>query len=744
MAEIKLIFGDIKVNQSLALTVEKDNDDFIFSQTFKEVRNEKGQVSIGLNSSETALNYVDALKLDFSFFSNGDITATVSRNVVTLNYNNNFIDIKSVTGSTITNKTVTQSTGEFILKYWFEFTDVQNVLHRVEILQQNILEIPVQIYGTCSLEYSETNDTLEAIRGCGLKIDLQADSDLTFIDLYSEEERTFSVVYKRDNEILFNGWLSPEGIYESLVSDKWVISLDCIDGLGFLNNLSYVDSDGVFFVGKQSMLEIVSNCLKRTKTFQNIYVNIDIRYNGLAPYKETLSSTYLNVNRFVKDDGDTIMNCEEVLKTVLEIFAAVLISYKGKWIIYKPNTLASNQLIDFYVYNSNGLPFGIAFDTLNLKENLGSQIDGYYPHHVNGNQQKTIKSSIGAYRINYNHGLVKSFVFNKDLISESDTIIPEYEILNSEYLSFPNNRRGVLLETISNQIEPIPILRLTDTITLAKGSVIDFYVKYFAQSEYRRANFEVKLITEGQTYYLKGVRITSPRENLNKFYVAEWVTNQSYIDFIGAKEYYSTSADNSATIKTDPTPELGNITITVLTSTYLQNNILEGSFYLTGIDLKPFEVDNNIKGDAHTFERIINPSSKIEKNKEVFNADNPSDIYEGTIYKQDKTTPTETWSRKLEAENKPLLQIMGEERMKMYSKPLQVFSGDIFGFFNYLSVFSINGLDGLFMATKYNYNAVENITSLELTEVLNPDIYNDIEYLPVKEYKEVIEPTIKG
>ena len=447
MAEIKLIFGDIQVNQSLALVIERDNEDFIFSQTFKEFRSKKGEVKIGLNPSETALNYVDSLKLDFSFFTNGYITVTVNRNVVTLTYNVNLIDIKSVTGSTISNKTVIQSKGDFILKYWLEFTDVKGILHRVEILRQDILENPIQVYGTCSLEYSETEDTLEAIRGCGLKIDLEANSDLTFYDLYSEEERTFSVIYKRNNEILFNGWLSPEGIFESLVSDKWLISLDCIDGLGFLNNLSYVDEDGLFFVGKQSMLEIVSNCLKRTKTLQDIYVNIDVKYNDLSDYREILSSTYLNVNRFVKEDEDTIMNCEEVLRTVLEIFSAVLISYKGKWVIYKPNTLFDKQIIGFYVYNSNGLPFGIAFDTLDLKENLGSQIDGYYPHHVNGNQQKTIKSSIGAYRINYEYGLVKTLIDNKYLQSVSNNNIQGYNIINSTYLSFPPDRRGVFIDS---------------------------------------------------------------------------------------------------------------------------------------------------------------------------------------------------------------------------------------------------------------------------------------------------------
>jgi hypothetical protein len=87
---------------------------------------------------------------------------------------------------------------------------------------------------------------------------------------------------------------------------------------------------------------------------------------------------------------------------------------------------------------------------------------------------------------------------------------------------------------------------------------------------------------------------------------------------------------------------------------------------------------------------------------------------------------------------------MGEERMKMYSKPLQVYSGDVYGYFNYLSLFTINNLTGKFMPTKYNYDALTNITSLELTEVLNTDVLADIDYAVTFDYGNVVEPTITG
>tara|TARA_R110000822_G_scaffold310318_1_gene442584 strand:- start:515 stop:2386 length:1872 start_codon:yes stop_codon:yes gene_type:complete len=621
------------------------------------------------------------------------------------------------------------------LYYWFEFTDVKQIVHRVEISREDYLSAPLQIYGSCSLEYSETDDTLEAVRGSGLRIDLEADSSLTFNDLYSEEERTFSVVYIRDNETLFNGWLSPEGIYESLVSDKWVISLDCTDGLGFLGNLSYVeDSTGLTFSGKQSLLEIVVNCLKRTKTPQNILTAIDIYYDGLTQTLDPFANVYFNADRFVKDDDNTIMNCDEVLKSVLEPFGAVITAYKGEWLIYKPNSLFDSSSEVFFAYDSLGVALGSPTRTIDFALDLGSQIDSYYPHHANANQQKTVKSSIGAFRINYKYGFVRSFLTNKYLSSNSDTDIPGYTILNGTYLSFPADRQGIIVSQFSTITA---VLETSDTVTLPLNSQFDFFMQYSVGGAFVFGQFEVILTGTSNTYYLKKLNIINQSSN-SKTYSAEWVTAQTYL----TTEAESTKRQD-ITLKPETLPEAGTIKVIIYTADQSFGSS-SATFNVDELNLIPSVFDDNLKGENHTFQRILKPSSKIKDIKEVFNGDDESDIYVGTIYKADETTTTDVWTRFGAAETKPILQIMGEERMKMYSKPLQVYSGDVYGYFNYLSLFTINNLTGKFMPTKYNYDALTNITSLELTEVLNTDVLADIDYAVTFDYGNVVEPTIKG
>ena len=612
------------------------------------------------------------------------------------------------------------------LKYYFEFTDVKTIVHRVEISNVDFIGSSTQIYGSCSLEYSQTDDTLEAIRGCGLKIELQANLSISFDDLYSEEERTYSVNYKRDGVTLFNGWLSPDGLFQSYVTDKWFISLNCIDGLGFLNNLSYVeDATGLVFSGKQSALEIITNCLKRTKTPQNILTNVNIYYDGLSFALDSFANVYFNANRFIKDDKDTIMQCDEVLRSVLEPFGAVITSYKGEWVIYKPNSLVDNSECVFFSYDDDGAANSPTTKTIDFDFNLGSQIDGFYPRHVNGNQQLNTVNSIGAYRINYKYGVVDNLFPNPDL-NITGTTVDNYTILNASKIT-TNATKGFKI-TGSPETE-ISVLE-SSLISVTKNTILTLTVTNKTTSvEVVKGALRLQITDGIITYYYNGL---------------EWVTSVSTFYF------RSERLERIIAFVLPPTLITGNVKLTILTNK---------TFVPPGDPTKPYELveyisillspesGSSLEGENHTFQRIANPSSKIKDKKEVFNADIPSDIYVGTIYKNDETTPTALgqWNRgAFTASDKNLLQIMGEERMKMYARPLRQFSGDIFGFVNYLSICTINNVTGLFMPIAYNYEALNNTTAITWQEVLNTDIISDIDYQITFDYGNVVEPTIKG
>ena len=167
---------------------------------------------------------------------------------------------------------------------------------------------------------------------------------------------------------------------------------------------------------------------------------------------------------------------------------------------------------------------------------------------------------------------------------------------------------------------------------------------------------------------------------------------------------------------------------------------------LKEVSIKP-NVDGNgdIKGEFHTVERTENPASKVDKVKEVYTGDNLSDAYTGVIYQEDKETPTYVWGRKygIFLEKKPICRIMAEDTLRMNAKTARIFSGDIYGFFDYLSVIKINGLKGVYLPIKYIYNTKENIISAEFKQMFGDELH-DVEYELTYDYGNSVKPTIRG
>lgn len=616
--------------------------------------------------------------------------------------------------------------------YYLEYTDIKGVTNRLNIYSSTYVGSPILVKGAVELTYADTKDVLECVRGNGLRVSLDANTDLDFSDLYTENERTFRVEYLRDDSNIFNGWLTPDGLYEDFVADKWIISLDCVDGLGFLKNLSFVDANGFNFTGNQKELDIVANALKRTGLNLNINTNIDIYYSGLTETLDILDNTFLNTNRFIKDDDDTIMDCEEVLRSVLEPYGACITQLDGEWYIYKPNTLYDNSEATFFRYDKDGVALTPSTKTIDFEIEVGSDINNFYPCHANSNQSFKTESSLGAYRVNYKYGLVKSFLSN-ELLSSSGGVIDDWTINSTTYFSIPASELGFNLDVVPTGDS---VLNLTsDVITVVSGDLISYEFRYTTtifdnvpSNEEPLFYYTIKLTGTSDTYYL----------GLDGWQLTSYPLTDNIPTVVGETRILK--------VEPEAVPIDGDITIQIYTPFY-QDNATGATveIYVKYLSLYPQKIgnDSNIKGEFHTIQRKNYFTSKIENVKEIYNGDNGTDAYLGTIYETDGTTPTTKWNRKGVTESKPLLQIMVEERIRLLSKPSRIFTGDIYGFVNYLSIFKINGFNNIFMPIALSYNSVTNITSITVKEIFNDSTIETI-YELTFDYGNVVKPTIKG
>ena len=618
------------------------------------------------------------------------------------------------------------------LKYFFQYTNHVGDTFLCQIFKKYYLGSSTEINGTATLEKAGVKSHTDSIKGTGLAIDLEASTDLTLEDLYSDNEQDFTVKFYRNGVVMFRGYLKPDGVFQSFTEDSWIISLDCVDGLGALSNLSFVNDNGFRFTGRMKAIDIIYYCLKRTGILMPVNTSINILYNGLTPANDLdiLTKIYLNADRFFKEDaqstGDgTLMSCEEVLKSILDIFRACITQANGQWYIYKPNEIYVNPYVVFRQYNISNVYTG--YTTINLNKSLGSQINNFYPHHSARNQKIEISGGISAFRLGYKYGFAEGLITNNlfkhtgnDFDNWTENSLVGWindPIKTTAFKVAPRDRLGST---------PRTKMLTSNLISLAAGDLIKVSISYNAQSGGLNPHYALFKVRLGSYY-------------LNK--TGQWGSSDSIIilkiEQTGSRGYFD------FTISADELPISGNVYAEIYRPEKDNNTYASYPVEITDFNIVPnVEATSGHQGEFHTVSRNNKVSSLIKDNLTVYNGDSTGLVYTGVIMKEDSVTPTDLWSRAGTFENYPLLRIAAEEELRIAQKPLKVFSGDVEGYIPFLSLIDIDGV-GKFMPIEYSYDTSMNKLTIKHLELFSPEI-SDILYKFTFDYGNTVKPTIIG
>lgn len=617
------------------------------------------------------------------------------------------------------------------LRYFFEYTNNQNDTFLCQIFKRYYLGGSTYIRGKATLDKGSVKSHTDSIRGTGLSLDLEASTELTLEDLYTDNEQDFTVRFYKNGKIMFMGFLKPDGVFQSFTSDSWIITLDCVDGLGALSNLSFVQESGFRFVGRMKASDIVYYCLKRTGISLPINTAINTLYDGLTPTQnlDILTKIYLSADRFFKEDsqtsGDgTLMSCEEVLKSVLDIFRAVITQENGEWYIYKPNEVYRTPYVLFRRYDIANVFIGVK--TVNLAKVLGSQTENFYPHHCSADQRIEIKGGVSAFRLGYKYGFVSGLLPNPDMIHDGNLNFAGWTIqYPGQLVNDPTSTSGMI---IKNGNPGLVVYAKSVNLGVLQGDLLTLKVAFKVSDSFFSGKFLHLRIQVG-SYYLS----YSPRNDQTPFQDAidktVWSPTLStwtiYVNQEGSFEFPipAMPVDGNLTFQIDFTSGPG------------------GTTTIKSFDTAPTQNAKAEIGEFHTVSRSKKISSIVKENLSVSNGDNNGLIYTGVIMKEDQVTPTSTWSREGSFESLPLLRIAAEDELRIGQKPLKVFSGSVFGFIPFLSLVSIDNVDGVFMAIDYSYDTERNIGKFKLLELYAPEI-SDILYKFTFDYGNTVKPTI--
>ena len=308
------------------------------------------------------------------------------------------------------------------LKYFFTFyadrdTRIENGTpddYACNISQLDYALGPIEIQAQqnpIQINYQNTSSNkLEAIIGSEATLNLIATEDFELEDLYTENEREFLVEIFRNGSLIWSGFIIPDGCQESFTFAPYAISVNAVDGLGLLKNLSYVQNDGNFYLGKQTFIEVIQACLVRLdapslvlNTCVNIYETSMTQGDSYDPF----DMAYVNAERYIKDDIFTPMNCEDVLRSILEEWTAVIVQSDGEWYIYRPTELALSGDLVFRRYLDGYRIYDQPTVTTDLDATLGGESEGIVlaPYfHINTDQMKMIDRPYKNASMSYKYG----------------------------------------------------------------------------------------------------------------------------------------------------------------------------------------------------------------------------------------------------------------------------------------------------------------------------------------------------
>lgn len=588
--------------------------------------------------------------------------------------------------------------------------DTQGATYLFEILEDGFNGKAIEINGYVNHNYADRKDLLQSVVASSLDINLEADENLTLQDLYTEEESKFKVRLKRNNQIIFYGILKPDGIWEDFVNDRWEISMDAMDGLSIIKDLSFVKDDGTFYIGRITQFEAVKQCLHRIGYDLPINISKDLPvYNGFTGTDSVLKSVLMNAERFYQDaQKNNIMDCEAVLKSVLEPYSATIVQMNGEWWIFRPIDVKPEM--NFYRYDGEEKTDIV----WNAELKIGSHIDQYDVFHVNANQKKSINASTQAFRVNYKYGLVRSILSNSDLVQNPiNTLnIDGWAIDNSHGDVYPHpSGRGVYLYNNGDKIEQI-LISSNQVIPVKINDLLNVDINFYYVDFVPLTLKLLKVFISTENYYLKpeGWVLTSG-------------TTNSYAAEINIEKQ---QGDGNWNIPLPPIPENSSLYISMYVELF-SIGVIDLAFHLKSIDVNPNS--GNYKGEFHTAQRLTRISSVTKADKTVSVGDSISNIYLGTLYKANGE-PTEFWG----SNSKPLLQLMAEDALSIAPRPMYFFEGDIFGYFPYLSHVLINNIIAKYQVSKYKFDTKSNINRCNFKEFDNVELAQGIDYLYEFEY----------
>ena len=674
--------------------------------------------------------------------------------------------------------------------------------------------IPVEMFA--SLKYKNAKDFLEPIRGASLDITINSSIENPYSEFLSFNEYDYAVEFIRNGDIIFEGYVNPEGITQSFSSPNWQAQLIAVDNLGTLKNIEF-EPDKTLPSENQILLKI----LRKTKLWLPICYADDINVKVISRGANIINlfqefwrddERIINPNVFINNNNRGV-DCLTVLKDILTKYNACItlqnmrlrdqndnyVENRLCWVFFRPEFMYSNlktyqqgyKVIDysFTINTQNIYPFGSVekynaeneYYTRNNYKAIYSDVEVPYPRpsyftqniHVNSNQEIRARNTLQNFRFeqkwvdikslfNYNLNNLTIYPYNElgSAFKTEDDKIQLYSFeINPEDLdirfslefNLPNDAKTFQVEGIGRT------KNITDDTS--QSNLNYPYRQYFMPVHIPRSGFRRFLIPvfkdnatdlynpnsiEKYEWRLKEDLPTQTNASTTLDIVkSQFTYHFSYLFYTTGIINYGDEINNEFTVNIFPDviKPGGEVrfyfkdfsAVYDIFSSTNQSSFNDFLFKLDDLKVKIESPSGLGKGEFHDAERKDKASTKLEDPVKIINADTDTDVFANGLQKR-----VEASGNTFEIDNYPfwttrsrlavqgdfesyasnLLEVMSIERLRLRNAPRLLFSGDVYGYISYTAIVNYIFFGAKrFAIISYNYDTVENVTSITAMEI---------------------------
>ena len=292
------------------------------------------------------------------------------------------------------------------LIYTVPFKDINNNDYTIEISEDGGTASPIELTGGVSpftIEYNDEPFLYTPTRLSGATIKLVGGDYLQ--KLYSTEYQKFKVNLKKDSNILWTGFITPEVYSQDYSNNVFELEIECISALATLEYIDFKKNTDTL-----TLMELLKDCINKSQG-DYAYAYIPSTYNI------DLQMVSVSTSNFI-DEDDKPMNYKEILESICTFLNWTVTEYENK-IYFIDVDYISKGYSEYKDILSRGFP------TVNLSNTIKLQ---------------DIQSMGASNTLTIVGGYNKTVVIDSDYEVESERLFPELNFTARGYSDYVKHR----------------------------------------------------------------------------------------------------------------------------------------------------------------------------------------------------------------------------------------------------------------------------------------------------------------